>query len=252
MLLFIFLCSCSTKANEEEVLTHAALSKPSFDEESLCEYLLSREEDATYSSGFGIHPFNLDGSASDKEVYAIFQDEKIIFLIVHDDTDHYVENAELIRQIGEEEASLIFDTDTGLCYLSQNDLVLFDENGQLSDKEADTLKDMRTRIDKASPLNRINKKIEMKKKEENHGNAVRIVVRFTEGNEDEKAKEFETFCKGKQLYKLQSAPIYVFLIEKTTEKALKKQLQDLNDLDYVQSVELDGQSELIDPVKERG
>ena len=115
------------------------------------------------------------------------------------------------------------------------------------------LEEIKTRISDPNPLNKPKRKIGISKaEEESASKTARIVVRFTDGDEDEKAKLFEEFSKAKFLNRMISAPLYVYQIGYDNEKALKKLLEDYASLEYVKMVQIDGQSELIDPVTKKG
>ena len=70
----------------------------------------------------------------------------------------------------------------------------------------------------------------------------RIVIRFTEGDIENKIKDYEAFCEGKLRYEL-SGGICVFDLGDITEKRLNWLLTASKDLDYVLDASLDGKND---------
>ena len=251
-LILFSLCACTAKEeNIEGPLIHEVLEDPSFDEDALYEYLSHREETVFMVSDM-IRPLHPDGTASDLKVYAIFCNDSIISLTLCSDICEFNENEKLLEEMNKNEYSLIMETDKGLYYVTKDQIIPFDEEQGVNEKDMKKLEGIKTRITESNPLNKPKRKIEISKPEEKTASkTARIVVRFTEGDEDEKAKKFEEFSKAKFLNRMISAPLYVYQIGYDNEKALKKLLEDYASLEYVETVQIDGQSELIDPVKER-
>ena len=246
----LLLSSCATNNKEVVPLTHETLNEELFDEDRLNDYLLKRGDDLEdYYLGNGIRPFDLDGSVLNEEIYSVFKDDVIILIIVKDNEVHYFDNEVLLKNINNNPNSLIIKTSTGLCYLSEDEMIPFEENAVIDQKDTETMKEIREKISETNPLNTRKRKIEVKDHKSRY--TARITVRFTSDDEDEKAKKFEDFCKGKLLNRMKSTPLYVYEIGYDNEKALKKLLEDCAALEYVKTVQIDGQSELIDPVKEK-
>lgn len=251
-LILFSLCSCMAKEENIEVpLIHEVLEDPSFDEDALYEYLSHREETVFMVSDV-IRPLHPDGTASDLKVYAVFCNDSIISLALCSDICKFIENEKLLEEMNKNEYSLIMETDKGLYYVTKDQIIPFNEEQGANEKDMKKLEGIKTRITESNPLNKPKRKIEISKAEEESASKMaRIVVRFTDGDEDEKAKLFEEFSKAKFLNRMISAPLYVYQVGYDNEKALKKLLEDCASLEYVEMVQIDGQSELIDPVKER-
>ena len=252
-LILFSLCACVTKeVKNEGPLIHEVLEDPSFDEDALNEYLSHRKETVFMVSAV-IRPLCLDDTVSDMKVYAVFSDNAIISLAVCSDSCEFFENEKLLEEMNKDECSLIMQTDEGLCYVSKDQIIPFNEEQGANEKDMKKLKGIKTRITESNPLNKPKRKIEVSKAEEKTASkTARIIVRFTEGDEDEKAKLFEEFSKAKFLNRMISAPLYVYQVGYDNEKALKKFIDDCAALEYVEMVQIDGQSELIDPVTKKG
>ena len=70
----------------------------------------------------------------------------------------------------------------------------------------------------------------------------RIVIRFTEGDIENKIEDYEAFCEGKLRYQF-SNNVCVFDLGDITEKRLNWLLSASKDLDYVLDASLDGKNE---------
>ncbi len=251
LFLILSLCGCTAENKTDIVpLIHETAEKSTIDEDLLLAYLSDREE-THFSISDPIRPFDLNGVACDLELYSIFYEDRIISLAVHKEDVTYVENERLLNKLNEDEYNLIIQTEEGLCLLSKDDVVSFDEEQKISEEEMEKMEAMKTRISVPNPLNKAKREFEVKKTEK-QGKTTRIVVRFTQGDEEEKAKMFEEFSGAKLLNRMNSTSLYVYQIGYDTEKALKKLIENCASLEYVEMVQIDGQSELIDPVKKEG
>lgn len=77
----------------------------------------------------------------------------------------------------------------------------------------------------------------------------RLVVKFTDDENDSMISDFEQFCNGKLSSHLKSAGLYVFTIEPSSYRRLGLLIRDAMELDYVKNVSLDEQRDMNPDVK---
>jgi len=210
------------------------------------------DEDGEYHIGTGVLLLKVEEDTvedSDKKIYPVYLNEDIVFYALDNGENVDIIFSEKIAQRMKEGRFLIFEEKGEIFYLDENGVIAFanEEGPAVEKKGAALLKRNKGRFEK-NPLGEEKMQIQRKGNKETDKEKVRISVKFTPGEEDEKIHMFEQFCDGRLHMKLKGSKVCVFEIKSIGLKALNKLIDDANGLDYVESASLDSQNELIDPV----
>ena len=244
LLLFIVLCACTGDAgafrNEDAVLHY---DKAKEDSVILIE---QQYEEGDYEIGDGIQTIQLeDGEGS--EIFPLYQGGKLLFLLIEpsgviwDDSSakEWFDSNDMFTAV-ESEGDILLISEDEVLVLGSGDSSAYSKQEEK----------MIRKIQKQKPepngfgKNRENLSI-VWPREESDGREYakdRIVIKFTEGDLENKIRDYETFCEGKLRYQL-SGGICVFDLGEISEKRLNWLLSASRDLDYVADASLDGKNE---------
>ncbi|MBQ2658444.1 MAG: hypothetical protein IJF87_07760 [Erysipelotrichaceae bacterium] len=228
-------------------------------EEELKEYISeSFDENRNYAMGNGIKVLNLDKDSDELQMFPVYCDDELIFLILYGQGTDYLSDPILLNAIEEDNEFLILKADGNVYYVSKEKTLIVDGEGkELSEK-------MKNRINKVKEAN-IEKnlmgiekraiRIVSEKEQQPIINELRyyndrIAIRFASEKIENKIRMYEAFCHGRVEESASDDNTYVFYFELLNSENLGILLDASKGLSYVLDASLIEKTEESKPIAE--
>ncbi len=219
------------------------------DVQSLAGYLSDIGEEGSYEIGSGVILLDEELKDSGVKAFPVYRDGTLILLAVRDDErEVYYEDDDLFGLMEGNSEHVLLSVNDGICLVSENDSY-FPENTLDPEVEEMLVSKIRKMKIGRDPIGEKKETIDVKESGSD-GRKDHIVIRFTEGDHEEKVGMYEEFCGGRLLMKFRTADIYVFTVDHVSEKALNSLIERSNALDYVANASVDQRNDLDPPAVE--
>jgi len=257
ILFVLILCGCSENASASDGTRNELVKDYGFKmEEELKAYISDHfDRQGNYAVGNGIKVINLDNDSKELQMFPVYRDEELIFLVLYGQETVYLSDLELLNHIVENNEYLILKADDNVYYVSKEKVLLVDgEEMKLSSKMNKRIEKIREAAIDRNLMGVEKRAIRFVSNEEqpvfNEGDYRddRIIVRFTSDNIENKIRMYEAFCHGKVQDESFGENTYLFCFEPLNSKNLKILLDASNGLSYVLSASLDERIDLVEPV----
>ena len=253
VLAIMMTCACSktvTLLNENAEITEFPDSAVSY-----AESLMADVEDAEIGSGIYVNRITSAGGIEKTEtmLFPVYCEGSLDCLILLEGDDEEVISDEDLMKILNDNTDrweFMLDVSGGkLLGVSNIETIVLNGDDELDELEKGTIVKLQKLSIKNSRIDLMRQKLKTAT-----GNIVispdgqiysadRIVVRFTEGEGNEKKKMFEEFCQGSFRRSIKSQNTYVFQVKPQSYSKLMEIVNEAEKLDYVVSAWLDKASQ---------
>ena len=258
LVLFLLLCGCSENGTSDGMKNELVKDYGFKMEEELKAYISDHFDlQGNYAMGNGVKVINLNRGSEELQIFPVFREEELIFLILYGQETVYLSDPELLYEIEENSEYLILEADDNVYYVSKEKVLLMNgEKMKLSDKMNKRIEKIREGAIDRNLMGIEKRTIRFVSEEEqpvfsegDYRND-RIIVRFTSEKVENNIRMYEAFCHGKVQDEHFGENIYLFCFEPLNSKNLKILLDASNGLSYVLSASLDERIDLIEPVED--
>lgn len=183
-------------------------------------------------------------------IFPIYHEDELLLLMSAGDSIECFDDHKVIDAFKETNRFLLIEAENRICFVSDDRMISLD--GEMIAMSKDTerkIQKIRKNLIRENGMGK-EKRLLMNLQPEQEGSDTgfrannQLVVRFTDGNLEEKIGMFEEFCHGSLKYRYHSADIFVFEFEPLNSKALEVLLKKSNELDYVVSAVLSEKSDM--------
>ena len=249
VLAMIMTCACSktvTLMNENAEITEFPDSAVSY-----AESLVADASDAEIGSGVYVNKITSAGGIEKTEtmLFPVYCEGKLdCMILLEGDEEEVISEEDLMKKLNDNIDRWEFMLDvSGRKLLGVNNIetIVLSGDDELDELEKETIVKLQKLSIKNSRIGLMRQKLKT-----TTGNVVigpdgqiysadRIVVRFTEGEGNEKKKMFEKFCQGSFRRSIKSQSTYVFQVKPQSYSKLMEIVCEAEKLDYVVSAWLD-------------
>ncbi|MBQ2658446.1 MAG: hypothetical protein IJF87_07770 [Erysipelotrichaceae bacterium] len=251
VILLILLAACTSETVETMENEVSVVDKTT--EEEIISFLAeNRDTGNGFAIGTGICSV---GNQDSQEIciYPLYEDDRLVTLVIKDDTLRYVTDEALLNVIREDGMYLIVNSGPDVIYVDKETAVLLSGKEDCLEKKEteEMIKRIRLSIGTENPMGKQKKKLTVKKTgddtaENGRYRNDRIIVSFKEGDVEKMISDYEAFCGGKAQSGPNTSNVYIFVFEPLNDKDLHALLDESRGLDYVSGVSLDQKHETND------
>ena len=215
------------------------------------ETVLEGKPDQEIGTGIYLNRISEDGSIqkSGTTLFPVYENEKLCALIVSGEDEELIEDENMADKLADVSEQCMFMLDTYgqmiICVDGKNTVILSDNAYELDEFEKESIVKLQKKSIKVTALGKKRIKLDTVSGNTVKGpdgvvySADRIVIRFTEGDLENKKEMFEEFCQGTYKSGIKSQNICVFKVQPASYSKLAELVSAAEELDYVDSCWLD-------------